>query len=131
MWSGALAFLKKAWPYLLAAGAGAIIAWQIQGIRIGSMQNDIAKLTDQVKVCQNANATSEATIKSLRTEIKNASDVCSKRINAKNKILQDIQAIDSIKVPNEDKEKPPDDGAADPLLAALNGMYPSKSDRKD
>ena len=42
-----LIFLRTTWPYLLAAIVGAVLAWQVQSIRVSSAKRDTADVKRQ------------------------------------------------------------------------------------
>lgn len=118
-------------PFIIGAVIGGIIVGKVQQVRLDARAVELARLQHERAVCQEANAAGQATIESLRDELKGALKNCESRIRTKEKTLSEIRMIDNVSVRRKTNE---DDGDSDPLLGLLNGMYDAPvgpADRKD
>ena len=155
-------FLLKNWkiivPSLAALSVGFGAAWFIQGVRVEYAKSEILNLKSQIVRCQDANAAHQETIGKLKTEIQSAHSLCGSRLGVKDKVINRLREIDSLKGINPKPieaymapdavaltdfgrsgsknkevkdEKGIDAAVDDPLLNELNGMFIDKADSKD
>ncbi len=129
---------RKVLPYALAFVAGVLIAAYVQQMRIKGYQADIKVARSDLKTCQDANASQEATIGSLRQEVKDALKGCDDRLKIKDRTLSKNKKIDTLKTGTKDvkpgaikitpegtNEKNGNNSTGDELLDWLNRMYPA------
>lgn len=120
---------KVLWPYLVAAIIGGIVVGKVQQVRIDGVRADLAQVKVELSTCQAANLTGQATIGSLRQEVKDALSGCDARVLVKDKVAANIRRIDGLRPTREashEKKSPGNNSGAtdDPLLDELNRMFP-------
>ena len=131
-------------PVLIGAVIGGAIVGKVQQIRLNAkdieltrMKEELATKKKELTDCQEANATSQATIGSMKAELQSAQANCTARLRQKERTAAEIARIDNLKPEvkaNETKSNTGDGGAGDPILDALNGMYVNDrrpADRED
>jgi hypothetical protein len=97
---------------------------------IEHQKTTISTLKSQLVQAQDANATNKTTIDALTAERDKAGQTCQSRLNAKEDLihkLQDIDAMSSAQSLTFNNGGPHEIGTtfSDPLLTALNSMYPA------
>jgi hypothetical protein len=115
----------KVYAIFIAIGIaiGASAAWWIQGVRIGHLEMAVETLTTQLKDCQDANVTDQATIGEMIAEARSAAGMCDNRLKTKEGLVKRLEEIDNLKPRAIKNEKGNPADAADPLLSELNGMF--------
>ncbi len=118
-------------PWIIGAIIGGIIVGKVQQVRLDAKALELTRLQHELTVCQGANVAGQATIESLKDELKGALKNCESRIRTKEKTLSEIRMIDTVTVRRGKNEE---NGDSDPLLGLLNGMYDApggQADRKN
>lgn len=118
-------------PWIIGAIIGGIIVGKVQQVRLDTRAVELTRLQHELTVCQESNVAGQATIESLRDELRGALKNCESRIRAKEKTLSEIRMIDSVTIKRGTNE---DNGDSDPLLGLLNGVYDApggQADHKD
>ena len=106
-----------------------------------SLKADLLIVEDHLKVCQEANATDEKTIASLRADVLKANLLCGKRAEIAHTTEQNVTKIDALPIiiPNNQSEVKKDESSnsvvpisssGDPILDELNRVFPDSADSK-
>lgn len=103
---------------------GVFVGWRIQDARVVSAQDESAKVVAQLAECQSANDSLTAQIAAVKLAENDLAAGYQKRLDGKAELVRKVVKIDRLQ-PVEPKEAPDEEAASDPLLAALNGLYPS------
>ena len=129
----ALKIAKVLAPVLIGAIIGGAIAGWIQQTRLTMKEMDLTKVKEELATkqreltdCQDANATSQTTIGSMKAELQSAQASCTARLRQKERTAAEIARIDNLKPgvkTDETKGITGDGGTGDPVLDALNGLY--------
>jgi len=140
----ALKIAKVLAPVLIGAIIGGAIAGWIQQTRLAMKETELAKVQGELAArqkeltdCQDANATSQATIGNMKAEMQSAQKNCTARLRQKEHTAAEITRIDNLKpeaMRDDTKGNAGNSGAGDPILDALNGMFiddGKPADRKD
>jgi hypothetical protein len=127
-----LTILKYGLPCLIAAAIAFGSAWEIQGVRIGKLDNKVSELNGEIvkwdaayKLCEKTNATNNETIGALQGEVKKNNTRCDTQQGIADKTMLALAEIDALPSGVKDKEKYETDnsGVNDSILAALNSMF--------
>ena len=113
-------------PVLIGAVIGGAIVGKVQQARIDTVAVELAKVKQELTDCQDANATSQTTIGSMKAELQSAQASCTARLRQKERTAAEIARIDNLKPgvkTDETKGITGDGGTGDPVLDALNGLY--------
>ncbi|NLT22594.1 MAG: hypothetical protein GXX82_06070 [Syntrophorhabdus sp.] len=120
-------------PVLIGAVIGGAIVGKVQQARIDTVAVELAKVKQELTTkkqeltdCQDANATSQTTIGSMKAELQSAQASCTARLRQKERTAAEIARIDNLKPgvkTDETKGITGDGGTGDPVLDALNGLY--------
>lgn len=112
------AFLLKNWKFTLMGLLiiGIVSMYGILNLRISYLQIEVKNLKADMKFCVDANTTGLATIQSLQAELKASNKICDSRLKTKDKVIDNLRKIDSLK--GEKIE-----GSGDSVLDALNRMF--------
>jgi hypothetical protein len=124
-------------PFMIGAIIGGIVVGKAKQLRIDAVKLELAKTQQELAVCQDANATGQATIVSLTTELQSAQKSCTTRLRQKEHTAAEIKRIDGLKPGVKAHETNANAGGSDtgdPILDGLNGMFideGSPTDRED
>lgn len=97
--------------YAVPAIILAALAWNWQGNRLERCRIELVKSNE-------AAITSNRTVERIITDREQDRKTCEQLVRAKSKVIADMQAIDRL------RGGPREDSTDDPVLGALNGMYP-------
>lgn len=110
--------------YILLALSGATAGYYY--LRCGQLANKAAALTHELTMAQDANAESTKTIAALTSERAASEKTCEARLRGYDATLAELQRIDGLKGGTDGHgDGNHIDSGGDPLLDALNGMYPA------
>ena len=131
----ALKYWKNIVPAIVGITIGFGIAWWIQGAkvdradaRLQRKETEVAKLMNDLKKCQDANASNGRTIKALKAEVKDATNLCVSRLKVKDSVIDRLRDIQDLKPSQEVKdEKGNVIVGGDAILHKLNSMFDNAS----
>jgi hypothetical protein len=128
-----LTIIKFGLPCLIAAAIVFGSAWEIQGIRIGKLDNNVSELIGithkwdaAYKSCEKANTTNVAAITELQSDVKKANAGCDKQQGIQDRTLLRLSQIDALHpylTRGKNEKDNPVVGNSDPILAALDGLF--------
>jgi hypothetical protein len=111
----------KNWGYIVLTviffSLGAYISFKIQGIKIDKLKVEKRQIELELSQCAEANKVNKETIDNLTQDIKNANQLCLKRMRIKDQTFKKIQLIDKIERGTDEAN------TGDDLLDALDGMF--------
>ena len=120
-------------PVLIGAVIGGAIVGKVQQTRIDTAAVELARVKQELTTkkqeltdCQDANATSQATIGSMKAELQSAQKSCTTRLRQKERTAAEITRIDNLRPgvkANETKGNAGNSGTGDPILDGLNRLY--------
>lgn len=128
---------KFAVPFIVGLIVGGLIVGKAKQVQMDAVKVELTKTRQELATCQDANATSQATIGSMKAELQSAQANCTARLRQKERTAAEITRIDNLKPgvkADETKGNTGNGGAGDPILDALNGMYVNDrrpADRED
>lgn len=129
-----IALFLRLLPYLITAVVAFGAAWGIQGVRIDGLKVKLEQAGNLLSVCQDANKSSQETIKRLRAEVAGANKLCSTIMSIDSRKTNRVRHIEEItpytphkKDDGGKKDEKVDnfiaDSSGDALLDELNGMF--------
>jgi len=113
-------------PFIIGAVIGGFIIGKVKQSKIDALQVELTKTRQELTVCQDANATNQATIGSMKTELQSAQTSCTTRLRQKERTAAEIKRIDGLKPgvkANETDRNTVGSTSGDPILDGLNGMF--------
>lgn len=113
-------------PFIIGAVIGGFIVGKVKQSKIDTLQVELAKTKQELTVCQDANATSQATIGNMKAELQSTQESCTTRLKQKEHTAAEIKRIDNLKPgvkANETDRNSVGSSTGDPILDALNGMF--------
>lgn len=113
-------------PFIIGALIGGFIIGKAKQSKIDTLQVELTKTRQELTVCQDANATNQATIGSMKAELQSVQASCTTRLRQKERTASEIKRIDSLKPgvkTDETDSNTVGSSTGDPILDALNGMF--------
>ncbi len=138
-WYEVVAFALKYWKSIVSTITGIAlgfgIAWWIQGAkadradaRLQKKEAEVVRLINDLKICGDANVSNGRTIKALKAEVKDATNLCASRLKVKDSVIDRLRDIQDLKPSQEVKdEKGNVITGSDAILHKLNSMFDNAS----
>ena len=117
---------KFAIPFIVGLILGGLIVGKAKQIQIDTAKVELTKTQQELAMCQDANATSQATITSMKAELQSAQRSCTARLKQKERTAAEITRIDNLKPgvkANDTRGNAGNSGTGDPILDGLNRLY--------
>lgn len=121
MWKAAKILI----PFIIGAIIGGMVVGKAKQVQIDAGKVELSKTQQELVVCQDANKTNQETITSLQMELRSAQQSCTTRLREKERTVNEIKQIDSLKPGVTANETNNNNGgnSGDPILDSLNRMF--------
>lgn len=116
---------------LVIFSAGGVVGWKLQSSKVEKAKAEKQLALQQLAECQAVNKAYAADMASMKEENEALNASCKKRLQTKDSLIVKIREIDGLKPTTDKGVKNAKDASGDPLLGALNRVFPDKADRKN
>lgn len=120
-------WLIKFIPYIIPLLVGSALGFYINQIRLDTLEKNYKTKVAEYESLRIVNESNLKTIETLKSELKNSKDVCSKRLKNCNQVVSRIEYIESLRDCKEKNEDISNSNHDDPVLIELNGLWSVKS----